>query len=125
MCQINFTIHLKTVPFCTNTMIPNTCPYLLAFHVSMVQLLYCTHLYCLHQFKLTSFPTNCQIHKQEVCPRHNRLVGGQRNNSRCQCEKNSGLRVPCAQYSADGKETSLVHSTVLMVKKPTTCTVLC
>jgi hypothetical protein len=31
---------------------------------SVVQLLYCPHLYCLHQLKLTFFPTSCQISKQ-------------------------------------------------------------
>jgi hypothetical protein len=82
----------------------------------MVQLLYCPHLYCLHQLTLTSFPTNCQISKQEeVCPRHNRLVGEQWNNGSCFCEKNSGLSVPCAQYCADGKETSHVLTTILLI----------
>jgi len=110
------TVHFKTVPFCINTMNPNTCPYLLAFHVRLVQPLYCPHLYCLHLFKLTSFPTNCQIQKQEEdCPRHSRLVGGQQNNGRCFCVKNSGLRMPCAQYCADGKETSHVPTTVLVI----------
>ena len=110
------TIHFKTGPFCLNTMIPNTCPYLLAFHVSMVQLLYSPCLYCLHQLNLTSFPTNCQISKQqEVCPRHNKLVEGQWKNGCCFCEKNSGLRVPCSQYCADGKETSHIPTTFLVI----------
>jgi hypothetical protein len=115
-CHSLCTIYFKTDPFCTNTMVPNTCPYLLAFQASMVHLFYCSHLYCLHLLKLTSFPTNCQISKQEeVCLRHNKIVGGQWNNRRCFCEKNSGLRVPRAQYCADGKETSHVATTILVI----------